>query len=446
MADRYWVGGTGSWSDTSFWSATAYGVGGASVPGLGDYVYIINRTSPPVINVDQDVNVYLINMDSRVNTITFNTNNYKIEATRIYIAYLSIFNAGSSEITLHDDTTDYYGNKFVIDQNAVFNAGTSTIIFTSGGGIAVANMTSPTITFYDIHVVGSSGDTGYFYIDNPYGGPGTFNIHNLTLDAGTTSKFAGIVNYTLSGTFYAVGTLGNLITMDSNDSNTYTINAEIATIAYVDVKSCIAGGTAIPFDDTLGGVDSGGNTNWIFTSGTPVLTVAKSVSPDTAKSNGGSVTYTYTINNTGDGTAVLSGLTDDVYGVLTGVVGCNVGATILPGSACSFTLSKVVGGSYPGSIVNTFTATGNGGLSDTASATVTLTEAVFPPVGFSGSGNSKMSDPHLKSVTNPSPKLQSVMTSKSEDKVIMSKAPKMKSVIIDKTKIGGVQSRAPKFG
>lgn len=41
MADRYWVGGTGTWNTTSTtnWSATSGGVGGASVPGIADSVF-----------------------------------------------------------------------------------------------------------------------------------------------------------------------------------------------------------------------------------------------------------------------------------------------------------------------------------------------------------------------------------------------------------------------
>jgi len=38
MADRYWVGGTGSWSDTNKWSASSGGAGGASVPTSADNV------------------------------------------------------------------------------------------------------------------------------------------------------------------------------------------------------------------------------------------------------------------------------------------------------------------------------------------------------------------------------------------------------------------------
>ena len=36
MADRYWVGGSGSWNSTTKWSATSGGTSGASVPTSAD--------------------------------------------------------------------------------------------------------------------------------------------------------------------------------------------------------------------------------------------------------------------------------------------------------------------------------------------------------------------------------------------------------------------------
>lgn len=36
MANRYWIGGTGNWSDTSHWSASSGGAGGASKPTAAD--------------------------------------------------------------------------------------------------------------------------------------------------------------------------------------------------------------------------------------------------------------------------------------------------------------------------------------------------------------------------------------------------------------------------
>lgn len=45
IADRYWIGGTGNWSDVAHWSTTSGGIGGASSPWNSDNVYIDSATS-----------------------------------------------------------------------------------------------------------------------------------------------------------------------------------------------------------------------------------------------------------------------------------------------------------------------------------------------------------------------------------------------------------------
>jgi len=45
MANRYWVGGSGNWTDSSHWSATSGGAGGVSVPNSSDNVTIDANSS-----------------------------------------------------------------------------------------------------------------------------------------------------------------------------------------------------------------------------------------------------------------------------------------------------------------------------------------------------------------------------------------------------------------
>lgn len=51
MADRYWVGGTGAWSETSHWSTTSGGSSGAAVPTSADAVYINSSSGSGIIDV-----------------------------------------------------------------------------------------------------------------------------------------------------------------------------------------------------------------------------------------------------------------------------------------------------------------------------------------------------------------------------------------------------------
>jgi hypothetical protein len=51
MAARYWVGGTGGWTDTARWSTTSGGAGGASVPTASDDVIINSNSGGPTITL-----------------------------------------------------------------------------------------------------------------------------------------------------------------------------------------------------------------------------------------------------------------------------------------------------------------------------------------------------------------------------------------------------------
>lgn len=52
MATRYWVGGTGAWSNTARWSDTSGGAGGFSVPVVGDTVYFNGSSGGGTVTFD----------------------------------------------------------------------------------------------------------------------------------------------------------------------------------------------------------------------------------------------------------------------------------------------------------------------------------------------------------------------------------------------------------
>lgn len=84
-----------------------------------------------------------------------------------------------------------------------------------------------------------------------YGAPVT-----LKFPAGQTNTF---------GTLNLNGSAGNLITLQSSSAGTQTnFYASTVSASYVDVKDNYAHGAAIRYDDTVGGVDSGNNTDWLF--------------------------------------------------------------------------------------------------------------------------------------------------------------------------------------
>ncbi len=66
MAARFWVGGSGTWSttNTTNWSATSGGAGGASVPGASDDVTIDGNSGSPTITTNYNASVISVTINA----------------------------------------------------------------------------------------------------------------------------------------------------------------------------------------------------------------------------------------------------------------------------------------------------------------------------------------------------------------------------------------------
>lgn len=90
MASRYWVGGTGAWTETAHWSASSGGAGGASVPGATDDVFFdaFSFTAPgqTVTTVDSESVCRDMDWTGATNTPTFAMQGLEIYGSVKFIA------------------------------------------------------------------------------------------------------------------------------------------------------------------------------------------------------------------------------------------------------------------------------------------------------------------------------------------------------------------------
>ncbi len=129
------------------------------------------------------------------------------------------------------------------------NGGTSTLIVDGP-----FNTHGQSFTFHDLQV--PVGQNLSFL------GSGSLSFHDFTIGAGTTLTLVGGKTTTASGTFSSNGVLGTQAVITS--SSTSTISSPSASVSYTDVYNNTAAGAGVPFDDSVGGFDGGGNTNWTF--------------------------------------------------------------------------------------------------------------------------------------------------------------------------------------
>ena len=60
-AGRYWVGGTGNWSDTAHWSETSGGASGVSLPTGSDHVHFDANSGAGIATVN--ATAYCLDLD-----------------------------------------------------------------------------------------------------------------------------------------------------------------------------------------------------------------------------------------------------------------------------------------------------------------------------------------------------------------------------------------------
>ena len=198
MADRYWVGSGGNWTDTANWSTTSGGSGGSSVPTSSDNTYFDANSGDCVLN-DQYHGV--LDLD--------------------FTGYTGTFSSG-----LNYRPTYIYGN-LVLDTGMTWGTGMSTRDFEFQHTTGTKTITSNGEVFPADIVVDNSGtvqlaDAANF--NRLICNAGTFDSNSQSLTLGSITV-AGAANCDLgsSGTItLSSGSGGTTISVDTTGTLTFT--------------------------------------------------------------------------------------------------------------------------------------------------------------------------------------------------------------------------------
>jgi len=226
MANRFWVGGTGTWnsSSTAFWSTTTGGAGGASVPGTSDVAIFDASSGGGTVTVDSPngagvVTVQQITCGAFTGTLDFSANNNNVTLTANGFSGTGTgtrtINLGSGTWTLNVTTTGFIA---VWDLTTVTNltfSGASASIVVSG---ACADARS---------FIGGGRTYGAFTLStNSSRGPLQFVGNNTfaswSIAAGSTLVFSGNTSQTITAGFTLAGTSSLPISLQSGQLNQTT--------------------------------------------------------------------------------------------------------------------------------------------------------------------------------------------------------------------------------
>lgn len=324
MADRFWVGGTGNWSDTAHWAATTGGAGGETVPVAGDVVALdSNSGAAATVTVNAALACASLTVNkSDITLIGAATNAWTVSGAVTLTngtlntlsqtctwGSFSSSNSNTRTLTLGASAIGVTGTGFSWDLGSsatsglTLNAGTSVITFTANASIRLAQH-----TYYDI--VGTGAGLQPLFTS---GG----SCHNLSITPSPAVKtdesviWNSFINVTGTLTITGQSSVNRVLIYSSTLGTPRTITAAAVSLTDVDFMD-ITGAGAATWSGTRVGL-CGGTTG-----------ITGTVASGTAGTHGGvkrygvgagnwSATATWSETDGGAGGASIPLPQDDVY-------------------------------------------------------------------------------------------------------------------------------------
>lgn len=183
MAEKYWVGGTGTWNQNSGgrWSLTSGGAGGAGIPNTGDNVHFDANSGGGIVTIAAGAACYNFIATGYTGQLKGSTNfNFTISGVAVYLT-------GSTSGGLN-----FYGGP-----NIIFNNGSGVSLYPQGSSIATdITINSGVAVTLQGHLVTK--------LNNQITNNGTLNCNGYDLVVGLYYGPSGSVINMSSGTVYAI--------------------------------------------------------------------------------------------------------------------------------------------------------------------------------------------------------------------------------------------------
>ena len=248
MANRFWVGGTGTWdnADTTHWASASNGAGGQTVPGSGDTVTFDGSSGGGTVTVNHASNtIQSLTMGAFTGTLDFATNDNNITLTTS--TGFSGTGTGARVLNMGDGTWTLSSTGSTWDvttaTNFTLNRNGSTIAFTGTASTSSRVFIGNTACTYNIVSFAANTSGGLNSLT-----AGT-TITTLQMTAPATLSLTGGITLTLTNAPTLAGTASNKSGIRSSSA---TSNAVI---------SCASGTMTIDHGVLVGGLTfSGGAT------------------------------------------------------------------------------------------------------------------------------------------------------------------------------------------
>jgi len=386
MANRYWVGGTGTWNTTSTanWSASSGGTGGASIPTANDSVFF-NQAGTYTVTMTNALTCLDITTSTGTVTFATGTNPSLTVSGSMTLSAGTIWNS-TGAITFNATTSKTITtNGTLLPLNITFNgAGGS---WTLGSAFSTNSGALTTLTAGTLNLSGFTFTTGLFSSSNTNTRAINFSTGNIALT--TTTSGVNALLMTTATNFTVSGSGG--FTTDANVIRIYTFGTTGGSITN-SPNLTFSSGTAIPVLTT----GSWFNTLNFGTTAFTLAATSLNLESLTLSSGGTFTNLTVTLVDTGTITSntnsTLPGLTINHSGTTT--LGDNfstsaTGTVTLTAGAISLNGYNFTVGIFSSSNVNTRSiafGTNNIVLAHSTAAQTVLSMAIATGFTYTGTG------------------------------------------------------------
>ena len=395
MANRYWVGGTGTWTTTTTnWSATSGGASGASAPTSADDVFFDAASGTGTVTLTGALAAK--SLTTTGSSFTFSSTGTPTIAGSMTLSATTVWSA--TGLITFTATGTITSNAVTINSPIAFNGAAQT--FTLGSALTVATTSTTTLTSGTLDLGNFTLTTGAFSSSNSntraiaFGttgaitcsGSGTvFTTATLTGFSYTGTSTINISNNTATATTVITGTASEAQALSFNyTTGTYSLTDTAAV--YKNINWTGFAGT-MNAARTIYGNWTNPLTGGTYTAGTNVQTFAATSGTQTITSNARTLDFPITKSNAGSlvlGGALTIGSTR-TFSVSAGTFtpGFNVTAGAFDLSGCTINM-----GTYTWTAQSTGTVW-NANTSVTlnsATSTIALSSAGSTALTFQGGG------------------------------------------------------------
>jgi hypothetical protein len=287
MADRYWVGGTGTWntSSTTNWSASTGGPNGASVPTSADNVFFD-------INSNTATNNFTVSLSGALNCANFDTTGID--------PFTSMALTGSGTIAVA-------GTVFTFT-NKVLCSNTGTLTFSGNPTITTAGVP------FSCSITVSNGATlaDSLFLDS-------VTVATFTLTGGTLALGANNITCRI---FASTGAVVRAIT-----TSTGTITATGLTVTALNLSGSNATYQSGLTVNLTGVVSSGSTRTVVMSGGTTVVNLSVSAGAGTLAISGITAVNNFDLTGFSGTIDYNAAVTVNIYGSLTIPAGCATAVT-----------------------------------------------------------------------------------------------------------------------